>query len=104
VLAKQAFKMFLDVAADATKWTADNKAFSLVFKGNPLHAFVELPPEYGELRYCNLLCGAIRGALHMVNLVVTCDLVGGFRSEFRLSFRFLFFFSCVCCVGHWLLL
>lgn len=34
---------------------------------NPLADFVELPPAYGELRYSNLLCGVIRGALEMVS-------------------------------------
>lgn len=28
--------------------------------------FVELPEGCGKLRYCNLLCGVIRGALEMV--------------------------------------
>lgn len=33
---------------------------------NPLADFVELPDEYRELEYCNLLCGVVRGALDMV--------------------------------------
>lgn len=33
---------------------------------NPLADFVELPEEYRDLKYCNLLCGVIRGALEMV--------------------------------------
>jgi len=33
---------------------------------NPLADFVELPPAYAELRYSNILCGVIRGALEMV--------------------------------------
>lgn len=38
-----------------------------VLTDNPLADFVELPEEYrGELRYCGLLCGVIRGALEMV--------------------------------------
>lgn len=35
---------------------------------NPLADFVELPPAYGELRYSNILCGALRGALEMVSV------------------------------------
>lgn len=38
---------------------------------NPLTEWVELPAQYAELRYCNLLCGVIRGALDMVNLGVS---------------------------------
>ena len=34
---------------------------------------VELPDKYKALKYCNLLCGVIRGALEMVNLRVECD-------------------------------
>ena len=34
--------------------------------------FVELPPAFSELRYSNILCGVIRGALEMVSLRVTC--------------------------------
>ncbi len=34
--------------------------------------FVELPPSFGELRYSNLLCGVIRGALEMLSVRVEC--------------------------------
>ncbi len=38
-----------------------------VLPDNPLADFVELPEEYkGELKYSQLLCGVIRGALEMV--------------------------------------
>ncbi len=33
---------------------------------NPLADFVELPEEYRELKYCNVLAGVVRGALEMV--------------------------------------
>ena len=46
-----------------------------VFTDNPLTEFVELPDEYRELKYCNILCGVIRGALEMVNMDVECRLV-----------------------------
>ncbi len=38
-----------------------------VLTDNPLADFVELPDEYRELKYSNLLCGVIRGALEMVS-------------------------------------
>jgi hypothetical protein len=38
-----------------------------VLTDNPLADFVELPEEYKDLKYCNLLCGVIRGALEMVS-------------------------------------
>ena len=37
--------------------------------------FVELPAAYSTLRYSNILCGVIRGALEMVSLRVTCAFV-----------------------------
>ena len=37
--------------------------------------FVELPAAYSELRYSNILCGVIRGALEMVSLRVTCTFI-----------------------------
>lgn len=41
----------------------------------PAADFVELPASYAELRYSNILCGVIRGALEMVSLKVTCAFV-----------------------------
>lgn len=37
-----------------------------ILTDNPLADFVELPEEYRDLKYCNLLCGVVRGALEMV--------------------------------------
>ena len=92
VISKVAFKMFLGIAADAVKWSDDGKEFSLVFKGNPLHDFVQLPAQYADLKYSNILCGVIRGALNMVRLSVECDyvkseLTGGKESEIRVTLK-----------------
>ena len=55
-----------------TSWAADEKSFSLLFDENPLADFVELPEDgpYEKLWYSNVLCGVIRGALEMVNLLM----------------------------------
>lgn len=37
-----------------------------VLEDNPLVDFVELPEDCSNLKYCNVLCGVIRGALEMV--------------------------------------
>jgi len=71
---KVGFRMFLGISAEVSAWDGD-KACSLVFKGNPLNYFVELPTNCSELQYSNLLCGVIRGALAMVNLIVECTYV-----------------------------
>ncbi|GAB5364576.1 hypothetical protein AAMO2058_000982000 [Amorphochlora amoebiformis] len=72
-IAKIGFKMFLGINAEVT-WGADARQFSIEFKGNPLIEFVELPEKFKNLDYSNLLCGVIRGALHMVQMVVTTEL------------------------------
>lgn len=74
-IAKVGFRMFLGVVPEVGGWSKDNSAFSLLFNDNPLVDFVELPPKYQELQYCNLLCGVIKGALEMVQLQVECSIV-----------------------------
>lgn len=37
-----------------------------ILEDNPLSDFVELPTSLQGLKYCNLLCGVVRGALEMV--------------------------------------
>lgn len=61
--------------------------FSLFLYENPLSIFVELPEsnddgnesagksEWSKLKYSNIYCGVIRGALEQVNMKVTCDFV-----------------------------
>eukprot|EP00808_Paulinella_micropora_P025739 g49542.t1 len=92
VIAKVGFKMFLGLTADVTKWRQDGKQCSIVFKGNPLNEFVELPPKYAKLRYSNVLCGVLRGALHTVNLLVEAEyiqdvLCGDPENEIRLTLK-----------------
>ena len=74
-IAKVAFKMFLGISVEATNWAANDSIFSLVYAENPLTSFVELPPQYSELNYSNILCGVIRGALEMVQMQVECRFV-----------------------------
>mmetsp|Transcript_8011 Transcript_8011/g.8154 ORF Transcript_8011/g.8154 Transcript_8011/m.8154 type:complete len:185 (-) Transcript_8011:37-591(-) len=74
-IAKVAFKMFLGVNADVTSWSPENTSFSIVLYDNPLIDFVELPPQYTDLQYSNVLVGVIRGALEMVQLQVDCRFV-----------------------------
>lgn len=84
VIAKIGFRMFLGVNCDVGKLT--EKSFSLYLSENPLNIFVELPspseeeegsrgPDWSQLKYSNIYCGVIRGALEQVNLKVECDFV-----------------------------
>lgn len=83
VIAKIGFRMFLGVNCDVGKLT--DKSFSLYLSENPLNIFVELPspredegtngPDWNQLKYSNIYCGVIRGALEQVNLKVECSFV-----------------------------
>ena len=71
--------MYLGVSAEVTGWSEDGKQFSLVIGAgeNPLTDFVEIShlSKYKDLVYSNVLCGAIRGALEMVQMKVECYFV-----------------------------
>lgn len=92
VIAKVAFKMFLGINVDVAAWNSEATAFSLIFYENPLTDFVDLPPQYQDLHYCNMLCGVVRGALEMVQLNVECryirdTLKGDEVSEMRVELK-----------------
>ena len=74
-VAKTAFKMFLNVDAEVVKSSADGKTHHISFKINPLTDFVDLPQGYDQLHYSNVICGAITGALRMLQIVVECTYV-----------------------------
>lgn len=44
-----------------------------IMEDNPLTDFVELPEGCEKLKYCNILCGVLRGALEMVrSMYIIC--------------------------------
>ena len=65
-------KMFLNVDAKTRDWSEERDECVIEMESNPLAEFVELPGKYGDLSYCNALCGAIRGALETVRVRTTC--------------------------------
>lgn len=75
VIAKVAFKMFLGITTEVSNWNAESSAFSLIFFENALIDFVELPPQYSELHYSNVLVGVLKGALEMLQLEVEVKFV-----------------------------
>lgn len=59
--------MFLGVSAQISGFNPEGTEFSLILDENPLNDFVELPDSVRGLKYSNILCGVIRGALEMVS-------------------------------------
>ena len=72
IITKIAFKMFLGITPDIIYTSNDNNSFTILLTDNPFIDFVEIPPQYSNLIYCNLLIGVIKGALEMVNLNIEC--------------------------------
>ena len=90
-IAKLGFKMFLGVSATVTGWNSDGNECFLVMDSNPLSEYVEMPEALKDLKYSNILPGAIRGALDAVNVEASCDLMrdtakGDDATELRLRF------------------
>lgn len=75
VVAKVGFKMFLGINADATDWNKEYTSTTIVIYNNPLTDFVELPDGYEKLKYCNIFCGVIRGALEQVRMMVSAEII-----------------------------
>lgn len=67
---QNAFKMYLGVQPNVANWSAACDEFSFILDSNPLTELVELPEDLKGLKYCNIICGVIRGALEMVQLDV----------------------------------
>ncbi|KRZ22998.1 T-complex protein 1 subunit alpha, partial [Trichinella pseudospiralis] len=65
-------KIYLGITATVSNWSPGMDEFSLLFETNPLAEFVELPSEdHKNLQYSQAICGALRGALEMVQLEVS---------------------------------
>ena len=91
--------MFLGITASVDGWDAEGSSCNLKFADNPLTGvvllpslrfasecaadvrldvatdFVELPSSLAGLHFANVICGAIRGALEMVQMRVECRFV-----------------------------
>lgn len=67
--------MFLGTVATCTNWATDEQGnateCSLILDDIPFVDYVELPSSLSELRYSNILCGVIKGALEQVRSLTT---------------------------------
>jgi len=86
--------MFLGITPVVTNWSPAGDEFSLLIENNPLIDFVELPEGHNRLNYSNILCGALRGALEMVGILLL-----SFPVQF-LACRHIFglVFNCTFCI------
>ena len=90
IISKVGFRMFLGMTCEVANFSSDGRSFSLFLYENPLTIFVELPPpedesssfgggsgapDLSQIKYSNIYCGIIRGALEQVNLRVECKFV-----------------------------
>ncbi|XP_022903104.1 trafficking protein particle complex subunit 3 [Onthophagus taurus] len=88
---QSAFRMYLGVQPNVANWSPAGDEFSFILDTNPITELVELPEEIKGLKYCNIICGVIRGALEMVQLDVQCWIVqdqlkGDANTEIRVKF------------------
>lgn len=86
-----AFRTYLGVVPQITNWSSAADEFSLIFDTNPLTEFVELPDNYSNLKYSNILAGVLRGACEMVQMEVSSwfvqdQLKGDSVTELRIKF------------------
>ena len=65
--------MYFGASADIKDWNKDKLECTFVINDNPLAEFVMLPINLqSTLWYSNIICGVIKGALEMLNIVVNC--------------------------------
>lgn len=77
-IANNAFNLFLGILiwdilginGEIYDWNEDNTECNISIDNNPFALFTDMPNEYNNLKYSNLLCGIIRGSLEMVNVFI----------------------------------
>lgn len=61
---------FLDIQGNVSVQSKDEQQFVIKVAHNPLEQFVKVPAQLQQLCYCQLLCGAVTGALEQLNYKV----------------------------------
>tara|TARA_B110000977_G_scaffold109259_1_gene142129 strand:+ start:5965 stop:6564 length:600 start_codon:yes stop_codon:yes gene_type:complete len=94
VVAHVGLKMFLGLTCVVSGWNEEFTECEINFEHlNPFCEFVQLPERFinEKLKYSQLLCGVIRGALQSIGMRVTCEfqqdqLLGDANFTMRLKF------------------
>jgi len=82
--------MYFGASADIKDWSKEKSECTLVINENPLAEYVMLPVSLqNTLWYSNIICGVLKGALEMLNIVVTATFLkdklrGNDSTEIRL--------------------
>jgi len=91
IVSSVAFKMYWNQTPKLAQWSEDGNAVSLVFTSEmPIEEFVELPADYPDLQYTNIVCGVVQGGLEAVSMkskvyVVKDRLRGDEATEIRVE-------------------
>ncbi|XP_055348628.1 trafficking protein particle complex subunit 3-like [Paramacrobiotus metropolitanus] len=76
---QQAFRFYMGVQPFVGNWSPSANEFSLIWEQtSPIGDFVEFPDSCRNLEYSRVLCGAVRGALEMVQIDVKVSIVREF--------------------------
>ncbi|VDD92162.1 unnamed protein product [Enterobius vermicularis] len=82
--------LYLGVTAQITNWTPASDEFILVMDSNPLTEFVEVPENLAsELKYSQVICGTIRGALEMMHMEVQTSIVSDLNQNTEIRVKFI---------------
>uniref|UniRef100_A0AC35U219 Trafficking protein particle complex subunit n=1 Tax=Rhabditophanes sp. KR3021 TaxID=114890 RepID=A0AC35U219_9BILA len=88
VLARNALKTYLGVNGQVSSWNSAGDECSIVIDSNPLTEFVEVPEKYAGLKYSQVICGAIRGALEAMHMDVVVWLADDVPNSTELRLKF----------------
>ncbi|KAL0231987.1 hypothetical protein PCE1_002983 [Barthelona sp. PCE] len=73
ILVGSGFMYFFGVSGTILSWNEENSQCVFLLKHNLLNNFVEIPAHLEGLKYNNMLCGVIKGALNAINFKVKVE-------------------------------
>jgi len=89
IIAKHGLKTYLGVTAQFSTIGNNGDEFALIFDGNPLVEFVEMPAQWKNLCYSQIICGTIRGVLEAIHMEVQVVLISDVPNPTEITIKFL---------------